>query len=472
MKISTYFLVFTVIPLAVGFTACAPQQGSSPSAPPPKSPTFDGTVSGGGGNGCDGKVFEEYAEKITSLPEYRLFINPILRRMTERGNDVLASYLKWVAEEKSWLFVPCELKRLSVEQIGVSIESDQLARHRMNNIFIYSVKDNIEVKSYFREPLKVKAKLLLHEMVMGARLLMKQSAKEQCQALARRDSRLCSNPDFVQTLQQAAETITPISKDSLVINAEEHDQIWAMTAALAEPKADLGATSVQSLRRRLGFESPFDVLVPRASIGSLVKAVTRTRLLDDKLIVQSGSTIFAGRYARCGVSVDNHGLLYFGATFLSNVPARDAKAAADFLKPFGETALANPRGICEGVLSQGPYGATTNCEAPVLKWPYDLDGSTPNRDAFDVRTVFKNGNPMDEVSVYSERPSQGFFDQRVDRLVARYVLTRDEQPRLHSVTFEAKQALEKGRNGVPLKGTEWLSIPTAAPVTCLNQSLP
>ena len=141
-------------------------------------PTAQGTVSGGGGNGCEGKAFEAYAEKIANLDEYRLYIKPILRRMAEEGNDPLVSYLNWVADEKVWYFVPCQLEKLSQEQIGLAIDSDQLARHGEHGVYIFGDKadtlnaagePNPESKSplknkkhYFNQRLKPRASLLLH----------------------------------------------------------------------------------------------------------------------------------------------------------------------------------------------------------------------------------------------------------------------------------------------------------------------
>jgi hypothetical protein len=143
--------------LVIGFTATAKEGGSS--------------RVGGGGNGINGKPIESYAQDITSLPEYKQYIQPILAKLDTKI-PALANDMRYLERNKNAYFVPVELLKMPEWIIGVYFETDQLALQTESELWVDSILYN-RMRNQ-----KDKATLLLHEMVMGLILLEKNAFVE------------------------------------------------------------------------------------------------------------------------------------------------------------------------------------------------------------------------------------------------------------------------------------------------------
>lgn len=451
-------------------TACTPsgagrgQAGDDviPAAGQAARPTAQGTVSGGGGNGCEGKAFEAYAEKIANLDEYRLYIKPILRRMSEEGNDPLVSYLSWVADEKVWYFVPCQLEKLSQEQIGLAIDSDQLARHGEHGIYIFGDKnDTLNAdgsmktdsksplrghKHYFNQRLKPRAALLLHEMVMGARLLMKKTAKEQCQRLSKTDSVLCSDP----TLLAIAESVVVDPKQAMIMNSDDHEAVRAMTSYLAEKGAELSADKVASARQRLGFGFPWDRAVSKLDFQEFVRAFARSAAAGDRFIVKSGvSPYFKDLEAACSISVSqsHYDGLSMSLNFVSPITDLSGSSTEAFTKKFG---LSSYSTVCDddrGAITlpqSGISGGGSGCQVQALSWPGMSAWHHINSNGFGARGVLLDGKLVDEVEHLSSNQHQFRFGKIApDFVKLKVYISRDPSPRFLGSKIEFKHRLRQ-----------------------------
>ncbi|MDZ4083759.1 MAG: hypothetical protein U1E10_12530 [Bdellovibrionales bacterium] len=463
-------LTLSLVAVSVLFgTACTPSgvgrsqpgEGAIATDGQAARPTAQGTVSGGGGNGCEGKAFEAYAEKIANFDEYRLYIKPILRRMSEEGNDPLVSYLNWVADEKVWYFVPCQLEKLSQEQIGLAIDSDQLARHGEHGIYIFGDKNdtlnaagevNPESKSplkghkhYFNQRLKPRAALLLHEMVMGARLLMKKSAKEQCERLSKTDSGLCSDPDVLAI----AETVVVDPKQSMIMNADDHEAVRAMTAYLAEKGAELSAGKVAAARQRLGFGFPWDRAASKLDFQEFIRAFARSAAADDRYFVKNGvSPYFKDLEAACSLAVSQsqYDGLSISMNFVSNITDLSATSTEAFNKKFEiphySTVCAANRGSITPPQSGNSGGA---CQTHALAWPGMNAWLHINSNNFNARGVLLDGQLVDEVEHLAPN---GEYMFKIGKLVPDFIklkvfITRDVSPRLLGLKIEFKHRLRQ-----------------------------
>lgn len=443
-------------------------------------PTAQGTVSGGGGNGCEGKAFEAYAEKIANFDEYRLYIKPILRRMSEEGNDPLVSYLNWVAEEKVWYFVPCRLEKLSQEQIGLAIDSDQLARHGEHGIYIFGDKSdsltatgapNAESRSplkgqkhYFNQRLKPRASLLLHEMVMGARLLMKKPAKEQCERLSKTDSALCSDPDVLAI----AESVVVDPKQAMIMNAEDHEAVRAMTAYLAEKGAELSAEKVAVARQRLGFGFPWDRAVSKLDFAEFVRSFARSAAAGDRYFVKNGtSPYFKDLDAACSMSVSQsqYDGLSIAMNFVSNITDLSNISTDAFIKKFElpnyTTSCALTRGAISPPLAGGGGGS---CQSDAIAWPGMNTWLHINSNSFRARGVLLNGQLVDEVEHLSPNSVYMFKVGKLspDFVKLKMYVTRDSGPRLVSLKLEFKHRLRQDFFPPPADGSQGQPKPREA----------
>lgn len=470
--------------------ACAPQGGTGPgasSAPAANTPVLQGTVSGGGGNGCKAKTFELDAKRISTLPEYQYVLKPLLRRIEEQGGDPFLTYLLWAAEEKVWYFVPCQLQKLSTEQVGVAIQSDQLALHGEHGIYIYSdpeLKTDASIKSqqsYAQQDLKTKAGLLLHEMVMGARLLMKQTAKKQCTALAKKDTTLCSDPQTMAIAE--ASTVDP--KQALIMDAADHEAVRAMTVFLSETAADLSAESIKSTRERLGFNFPWSRAASALTFEGLIAAIARSRQLDDRYVV-AGTSHYRGEPTSCAFATQmwsKHDGIYFATEFAS--PHRDNPVDPNLSGLRKRVGLEYFGQICSDRAGRFQTDRFMNRECTsgsFLTWYGEGLNFELVKGRYESRGVLIDGEIFDEISDVFDG---GKFDGRsVEATRVRVLVTREQAPRVHSVHFEPKQILKpysglEGTSADDKKNApattaqpELLDIPNLAPVDCVRMAVP
>lgn len=272
---------------AFACTACLQQQpqgpgANSPAAPTDKSPVPTntqgpgtgqmGTVTGGGGNGIDNKALETYAVHIDTLPEYRKYIAPIFQRMSRGKPDILLGYFNWAISHKAWLFLPTDFDSLAKEQVGVNFSSDQLARN-------YPKEVHISATRYNSKSPRDKAYLLMHEIVMSARFLMKQPPEVQCAALNQGNEKQCTSPEMLKLARM--KTYDEKARESL--DNVDHDSVRVLTVYLMTKDQDLTGETISRVRRNLGFEFPWDQLESSLGLGDLIDAINRANLAGDIL---------------------------------------------------------------------------------------------------------------------------------------------------------------------------------------------
>lgn len=502
------FVLSTFVSLALNF-ACAPggSRSADGSVSAPRGPVVEGTVSGGGGNGCDGKAFEADSKRISEFEEYRLYVRPILRRMSEEGSDPLVTYLLWVAEEKAWFFIPCELKKLSSEQIGVSVDSDQLARHGEHGIYVHAIVDTPDrardretkhlppLNTYYQKAAKDRAALLLHEMVMGARLLMKKPAKEQCTVLAKKDASLCADPE-VMAIAEARE-INP--SQATVMDSDDHEAVRAMTTFLAEKSSDLSAESVKSTRERLGFHFPWSRAASSLDYFGVLDAFTRSSMVGDQYRVvgtairgepnQGRSSLRSSKHPyfkdlpmTCSIAPFASANAYatLNIAFVTDIPVAGrtsieqqdlkTKLESDFL---GNSCRAFADRIYTPYLFNEQTRGYDSLPCPdsvemVSAWSHRVNFQM-TKDDVKPRGVLLDGVVYDEVVLTlienqeSARLQLGKMKLNAGEL--RILITREKAPRIHSLKFSPKQILKSAKSD-ERPTPELLDIPSAPPIEC------
>ena len=263
--------------------ACAPSKKDAENGgkPPGKEDPIGGagTFSGGGGNTIDGKPVEDFAKSIDSLPEFRQYILPLLKRLSREPADVLLVYLRWAASTKPWYFIPKKLESLSQSQTGLPFHSDQTARNTKDSVYIHE-------PSYAELSPKNRAKLLMHEMVMSARFLMKQTPQAQCLALSRaQDLSTCKDAEI---LKLGVDTATS-EADRETLTASEHERVRLMTNYLLDEKQDITGPKVTAMRTRLGFHYPWDSMISTLKATDIETVLMRSKAAEDLFIVNGPS---------------------------------------------------------------------------------------------------------------------------------------------------------------------------------------
>jgi hypothetical protein len=203
----TMSLLLTLLAV-LGLTACQPRGSSggtgasgpvgvpsptSPGTPTPAGPTpGGGTGAGGlggadpvgGGNGVEGLMIEDFRVYVSDTEgnkqpgqkvfgdAYKRLDQKIFKKLILKFPK-LAADLKFVANHKRWYVIPTELKSLPSGRIGVSFKTDQYGLQTPTEIYI-------DLR-FFRDMSEAAQEtLILHEMVMGVRLLEFANPLETC----------------------------------------------------------------------------------------------------------------------------------------------------------------------------------------------------------------------------------------------------------------------------------------------------
>lgn len=135
-----------------------------------------GMDDGGGGSGHGGKPLEDFAVNLESVEEFKSYIEPIILNL-EKNNGRLAGDIKHLIRARRWYFIPGALKSLPQTLIGTYFETDTYAIQNLDEVWFNSLAIL---------PGEPKAKLILHELIMGVRLLAFVSKYETCLTLQAR----------------------------------------------------------------------------------------------------------------------------------------------------------------------------------------------------------------------------------------------------------------------------------------------
>jgi hypothetical protein len=153
----------------------------------------NGTGDSGGGNSYMGRPLESYIQDPTKLASYQSLIGPITAKLiTPDGNGAspdMGRLFKYVLKAKTWYFIPGELTVLPKERIGSAVSTEQVALQNLHEVWV-----NTQIFNAMNAD--DQSKLVLHEILMGIRLLQFDSLTNQCLAFAPSDRGLCDNmPD-------------------------------------------------------------------------------------------------------------------------------------------------------------------------------------------------------------------------------------------------------------------------------------
>ena len=135
-------------------------------------PADGGSVPGGGGNGINGKPLESFRVDLTQQDSYLRVQKDVINKLIVRFPK-LAADLMHISEERAWYFVPVELRNLPASRIGVSFKTDQFALQKLKEVW---VDDLLFTKMAPHE----QETLILHELIMGVRLLEFTNLLDQC----------------------------------------------------------------------------------------------------------------------------------------------------------------------------------------------------------------------------------------------------------------------------------------------------
>jgi len=219
-----------------------------------------------GGNLYRGEPIENFAKTLATDSEtkdaYNLLIKPLIDHLkgralleTERFSEVrlrtLVSFLEYTFESKKWYFVPGPLPSISDDLVGIMVKTDQGALQRINRVLVdldlwRSMKDN-----------DARATLLLHEGIMGLKVLQFANAGTQCRAAYYRSQEKHVGADqFYLTSNTCLDQ--QWEPDRLItLNQGDYDDVQSMTTKAKNFSSITDAEWLEFLANKFSFNFPW-----------------------------------------------------------------------------------------------------------------------------------------------------------------------------------------------------------------------
>ncbi|MFN8846498.1 MAG: hypothetical protein ACK5V3_01855 [Bdellovibrionales bacterium] len=199
-------------------------------------PTPGGTDNTGGGSGIDGKTFEDYIERdITKLPSFQKVVFPIFEKIKLSSPNLAADFYH-IAHQREWYFVPGPVKKISESIIGAYSKSEQLALQDLNKVWI-------DRKLFSEMSENAQGNLILHEIIMGIRLMQYQDKMDQCIA---RMSIYALNPETMKNYKEkkfkcrrSFPRVPGFEKQSFNLNKNDYDTVRKIVVLLDKVEPDV-----------------------------------------------------------------------------------------------------------------------------------------------------------------------------------------------------------------------------------------
>ena len=171
--------------LILGLIGCQP--ASTSTTPPsqggaemPKGPIDGGSGLGGvddvgGGNGVNGRNMEDYAINLQNDKIFSSYVLPIILKVAETSPR-FASDMIHITKERTWYIIPAALKSLTAAQIGLQFADNGVQQFALQNLRAVWINE----KYYQDKTEESRARLILHEILMGIRLMKLKSSLDNC----------------------------------------------------------------------------------------------------------------------------------------------------------------------------------------------------------------------------------------------------------------------------------------------------
>ncbi|MCK6599479.1 MAG: hypothetical protein L6Q37_14025 [Bdellovibrionaceae bacterium] len=242
-----------------------------------------GTLDGGGANGSNHKLIESFRAKPVSLPTKQL-VQPLLdfleKSMIIEKEFNLGRYyyaLKNILNKHAWYIIESQGTDIGTSRHGIPFYVDQYAIQTVREVFIF---EDLYKKIGQINPLE-QEKIILHELFMGLKILMKMDSYTQCVYVS--SSSNCNDENDPE-------------QDSLIPSSKDHAQVRALTDFIYERRDLLNDSSkekelVFDLIRELDlnqfqnkFFKPYRMGSTNTLASSIAKVIKKKELEKDNYL--------------------------------------------------------------------------------------------------------------------------------------------------------------------------------------------
>lgn len=203
-----------------------------------------GTGDGGGGNALNYKMLESHLINPQELPIVKSRVAPLLKKIFPPSNpedkgDIFAL--------KNWYLAPMKLKSIPKDVLGIDFTPDRLQQVAIQTDRAIWIDSNYFEKMNEEE----KARLIVHELLMGVYLTRFYTMSELCMMSHRIGGTSCDlNSEQVKRMESMRQ-FQPESKRRLTDS--DYEAIRAATAWVFANEKDLAENTFNAYKERIGF---------------------------------------------------------------------------------------------------------------------------------------------------------------------------------------------------------------------------
>lgn len=197
-----------------------------------------GVDDGGGGVAVKGRPLESYAVNITGRDEYQKYIVAIIQKLKVNSPE-LSSELIYLSRERTWYIIDVPLNEIPRQVMGTYFKTDQVAVQNKSDIWM---NQNL-FESMSEEN---RAMLILHELMMGVKILNYGSPLDKCFAVSSLGLLEADLKDYELKRKKCLERYklvdiqqSLLGGNSFSVSSEDYGLIRKLTKSLFEPESDL-----------------------------------------------------------------------------------------------------------------------------------------------------------------------------------------------------------------------------------------
>ena len=135
-----------------------------------------GTDNAGGGNAIENQTLDSFIQPLAQHEAYQKIVLPIINELSVKYPRLAADFYH-IATNRDWYFLPIELQEISRNILGTYATTDQVALQDLNKLWINS-------KIFNQMELRQQGILIVHEIIMGIRLMKYKDRQDRCIAKA------------------------------------------------------------------------------------------------------------------------------------------------------------------------------------------------------------------------------------------------------------------------------------------------
>lgn len=230
--VSILLLVISCAPQGQNVNSVTNKTDRNNAFPTPASP-MGGVDDGGGGSAVNGRPLESYAVNMLNRDEINQIILPVITKLSVQSPQI-ASEMFYTLVNKTWYIINAPLDVLPKEMTGTFFKTDQVAIQNRSDVWI---NEGLFEKMSFDD----RALLILHELIMGVKILNFATPLEQCFAIAEEFEFKNNNVKFneARSLCRKKYKLSPITdivqiKETIKLSSEDYGMIRKLTISLID----------------------------------------------------------------------------------------------------------------------------------------------------------------------------------------------------------------------------------------------